>query len=402
MNRSAVLLTSLILVLMCFGTRGSLPSAAETTTIVVDPYMNGPIEGDPEATFDQCINRWLGNQPKDIPYTWYDYNCDQVVGYHFAFRYFDDDGNEQILDSYLGEESDGRANMGSYLWPPPTDPPYQYDYSFMVEGYLRCFDPDLSVEPESSGLNVGEQTKINCRLFCAEMPMQSQLQRENIVLKLTGPGTLDKTELQFLNGEAFTTYHATEPGIADIEASYLTCSITGNQERSWWVYANTRIGVGNCFSIDIEYETDPQRFDDLRWGGTAHIDICLDTIDEQIEGYTIPLLRGTATGTQTCWVDVDDPSMTVENIQCPDFVASVNQGSALGGYFGFTVDTDTRLKFDIIEDRGEGAVYTWPHDEDGLSEIPILISLTADRDSECVVEDTTVLDSTYKITARWL
>jgi hypothetical protein len=403
-NRLAVIFTSLLLLLMCLGNNGGTSSAAENPVIVVDPFLNGPGSDDPEEIFDQCVNRWLGNQTKEIPYTWYDYNCDQVVGYHFEFRYFDNEGVEQILDDYMGEESDGRASMGLYSWPPPTPPPYQFDYEFKVEGYTRCVDPDFKIEPEKSGLNVGEQTRIVANLFCNETGMVSQTPLDTIIFKITGPGSLSDEKVQFENGEAFTTYTATEPGLATIEASYLTCSITGNRERSWWVYATTKVGVGDCVAIDIEYHTADDRFDEdqLRWGGSAHIDICLDTIDEQVEGYTVPLLRGTATGTQTCWVKDDDPTTTIEDIKCDDFVATVNSGSALGGYFGFSVDIDARLKFVIVEDRGEGAVYRWDHDENGLSEVPILISLPADRESEYVLEDETVLGSPYKITARWI
>ena len=391
--------------------------------IAIDVALIPPTPGEtPDETLDKCLEWYLEKLPLPRKYVFWE--CNEVVGYHGILTFTAVEGMEGYepgveyrVEGYEGEMTDNTMTMGQY----DLNAIYARqpgDYSLFIEGYERCVEPVLDIYSEKNAIDVDETTKLILHLSCDTQPML------NRVIKIevgSGPGELNLQELDSTqynnlgsyqsfadkivltdreNGKAEAELTATGSGVIEIRATYYACSNRINQGE---VTQMLQVRAGKWISIDCTYSSDSERFGDdgLRWGGSIHADVCLETFEEEVYGYTVTRLGGQATGAQECWVE-PGPDEWIENIYCPDFTAVVNSGMVWPDVYTFSLDVpdSAALTFDIVYNEGDSRLSS--QEWDPVVAMETAISLGFAPDSVFSFTDTTILGTRYEISARWL
>jgi hypothetical protein len=274
------------LFLVLFGLSG-IVSAAKGPLITVDPFARGVIAGNLDATFENCVNTYINNQPT-IPYEWTEWGCDDLVGYLFTLRYTDRNGNVTSRKATVGEKTNARTELDQYYYEQSfteTDQwgessTYSESYFLVVYGWLRCKDPDLPISPDKSILSVGDRTKVSLSLRCGDENMEV----ETLNLTLTGPGKLASTTLiTDTSGKADTVYHATENGSATITAKWTPTNTWRCEEYT----KETEVCVGVCGSIDLIRELESTMYGiimHIRVSGRIPFHVSSDGGPQEIKG----------------------------------------------------------------------------------------------------------------------
>lgn len=168
--------------------------------------------------------------------------------------------------------------------------------------------------------------------------------------------------------------------------------------------AEQKISCLRSLEVNCVWTTDIDRTEGhLQWGGTAHMELRLATVDTKINGNTVKTLKGTGTGSQECWVRIDRPYW-IENIRYSDFEVSI-QGTPPWWIdfcnFGLTTK-NAGLSWDICrmdEDKKE----CWPHEDGGVGIILSIVIFTMYAKPDSVFQESgeDILKTHYEITARW-
>lgn len=141
----------------------------------------------------------------------------------------------------------------------------------------------------------------------------------------------------------------------------------------------------------------------IRYGGTAQVEICFKVGEPLIAGVPSRDLEGQGRGSQKCWVKTNRPNWRIENKQCPDFNASVTYGSYAGDRYGFVLKIDHgRLSYDVVEDQ-DGHISRYPWEKLGVEKVLSGIIFEILEKSDAVFKESgeDLVGVHYEVTARW-
>lgn len=229
---------------------------------------------------------------------------------------------------------------------------------------------ECKIKPEKEHLDAGEKMEIELKDFRDRKGRDSR-EFNRIVVQVKEGKILNGEKSKYNpdyrvftvgNGTITLSYKAPEScdKKKDIIYVYNSCDIIDpNYLPLSETETNTKIAekeikiCPRCLEIDYVWEIHPG--EEFRWGGKAHVDVCLDLSEEEYGGYTVLVIEGVGKGTQDCWVTHSDSKYWFENIYCPEFEVAAN-GNVLGGLYSIKLHTDTDISFDQCWHDSDGRV----------------------------------------------
>ena len=227
--------------------------------IVIDPFANGVVAGDLDATFEQCIANFLAGAP-ELPYKEYHFECFEVVGFLFKLKLTDYSGTESYRERIYGEEGKRRFNTDEGYYELMGDVREDGEvveenvvigqYLFEVIALANCAEPEFTITAEKNRIDVDEETTLEIDMSCGPW----QMWQKEIDLEVGGVGELDEYYIELdMNGHGEVTYTGTERGLGTITATTTNCEIW--EEDRMDLSASTTVRVGEPgVEIDLSYD----------------------------------------------------------------------------------------------------------------------------------------------------
>jgi hypothetical protein len=435
-SKKIVFLMVILFLILCMPINGirALADEGKGTGPIGSPPT---VQDSPFTTLQNCLEWYESNHPTPIqlPYMG---ECSEIVGYRGFLNwtwtdgegsqlYGCEPGQECVIKANIGETTDKTIDLEEFELIEPGSS-WLGQYVFSVDGFLRCTEPVLRVEPEEKRMDVGEWGSIKVYLDCGdERWVQTYVGQPVRLEVVSGPGELELPELspndinmlrdkgysldqddiiitkptESFGDTAEAMLHATDVGTIEIKATYESCRAEAYKSP---ITKTAIVHVGLWVRIDCTYKTDPDYLgtDDFQWGGDIHCEVCLEEYQDVQFGINVRALRGYASGTQECWVEVPD-DYWIENKNCPAFTGEVIDGAVWDNRYDFVLDIDdsAALTYDICDDR-QGYPSCGPrHEWDPVVFMETPIHLDADEDATYTYEGKNMLHTRFTVVARW-